>query len=71
MEDPDWYVFDEREWLDYEDVTLDYQEGEDLVRELEWIDESDWIDDVVEEYALQMWAICLICGNSLASCVCE
>ena len=71
-DDPDWYAFDPREWLDFENVTLNYLEGEDLVRELEWIDESDWdIDEVVEqENALQMWAICLICGNSLTQCVC-
>jgi len=69
-DDPDWYAFDEREWLDFENVTLNYLDGEDLVRELEWVDESDWIDDVVEENALQLWAICLICGNSLTQCVC-
>jgi len=68
----DWYAFDPREWLDYECVTLTYLEGENLVRELEWVDCTDWdIDFVVEEEnTLQVMTICLICGNSIASCVC-
>ena len=71
-DDPNWYAFDPREWLDFENVTLSFDDVEEAARELDYLDHTDWdIDFIVErENALQVMTICLICGNSIASCVC-
>ena len=74
----DWMLIKEdlEDWIDYDDGLIT-DENEQMAREIEWIDESDWegvIDEVCEELdqsTLQVAAICLHCGNGIANCTCE
>ena len=73
----DWMLIKESEedWIDYsEDLITD--EEEQFVREEEWISFQDWegiIDEIchtVIQPDVPIVAICLHCGNSIASCTC-
>lgn len=73
----DWMLIKENleDWIDYDDDLIT-DEDEQIAREIDWIDDSDWegiideICDFFDQKSLQIGAICLICGNGVASCVC-
>lgn len=73
----DWMLIKEdlEDWIDYDDDLIT-DEDEQIAREIDWIDDSDWegiideICDFFDQKSLQIGAICLICGNGVASCVC-
>lgn len=74
----DWMLIKEdlEDWIDYDDDLIT-EEDEQIAREIDWIDESDWegvIDEICDFFvqkSLQIGAICLICGNGIANCTCE
>ena len=73
----DWMLIKEdlEDWIDYDDDLIT-DEDEQVAREIDWIDEADWegvideICDFFDQKSLQIGAICLICGNGVANCVC-
>lgn len=74
----DWMLIKEdlQDWIDYDDDLIT-EDDEQVAREIDWIDEADWegiideICDFFDQKSLQIGAICLICGNGVASCTCE
>jgi hypothetical protein len=74
----DWMLIKEdlEDWIDYDDDLIT-DEDEQVAREIDWIDDADWegiideICDFFDQKSLQIGAICLICGNGVASCTCE
>ncbi len=70
-DDDDWFSIDPRAWIDYGADVLIYDEQEQLVREIEWVDEDPQFEGVPEDFHLHIIDICLICGNPVESCVCE
>ena len=73
----DWMLIKEdlEDWIDFDDDLIT-DEDEQIAREIDWIDEADWegiideICDFFDQKSLQIGAICLICGNGVANCVC-
>jgi hypothetical protein len=74
----DWMLIKEDldDWIDYDDFLLT-EEDEQIAREEDWITECDWegiIDEIckdMDQSTLEVAAICLHCGNGIASCTCE
>ena len=71
MTDDDWHSIDPRAWIDYGADVLIYDDQEQMVREIAWVDEDPQFEGVPEDFHLHIIEICLICGNPMESCVCE
>ena len=71
MTEDDWHSIDPRAWIDYGADVLIYDDQEQMVREIEWVDEDPQFEGVPEDFHLHIIDICLICGNPVESCVCE